>query len=137
MNIKNKLMATRVLPKATTKYIRLGVAALFFAAMVEPTLDILNNSSVMFKHADVEAGVFCNIEYGSTNESLDCYKNDNVGLELTEIELLPKIWEYEVDGKSGGIIVERKGYSDGILVSVHGSLLQREQVVKIPYQKSK
>lgn len=135
MSLKNKIMAARVLPKPATKYIRLGVVSLLLFAIAEPTYRIVNNSSVTFKHADVESGVFCDIGYGGLLESFDCHKNENVGLELTELDLLPKIWEYEIDGKIDALSVERKGYSDGLEFTVRGSLLKGDKTVKIPYPK--
>lgn len=135
MSLKNKIMVARVLPKAATKYIRIGVVSLLLLAIAEPTYRIVNNSSVTFKHADVESGVFCNIEYGGVLESFDCYKNDSIGLELSELDLLPKIWEYEIDGKIDALSVERKGYSEGLEFTVRGSLLRGEKTVKIPYPK--
>ncbi|KDM90828.1 hypothetical protein EA58_13790 [Photobacterium galatheae] len=133
MSTDRKFTEIRVFPKKATLYVRVLVAlgVLFLAG--NPVYEYLTDHSLMFKHVDVESGITCQISADKNKGEISCDKNVSIGLDLTEVDLLPKIWNYEL-GNGDWLNVKREGYSMGIIVKVKSNLFSDEIVSEIPYR---
>ena len=127
--IKNK----RVLAKCYSKWVRLVVLTVVALLLFKPMFFVFGKNDLVVNHADVEAGIFCSLNKGFTGIKLSCFKDDNIGLDLNEINLDLKEWVYDV-GYSQDLVFSRSGYSDGIKIMVTGFGFEKPIMSEIKYK---
>ncbi|HAS8541348.1 TPA: hypothetical protein I7730_16310 [Vibrio vulnificus] len=86
-------------------FIWCGVILSALAINLSPVVHYLGKGDVSFRHFDSEAGVSCLYERSLAGSQFECFKDDLIGLNLSELD--SKLKQHKYKTQSGDVLIER------------------------------
>lgn len=134
MRLFKKISKKRILPKKYSVHVRVAVTLIVVGISASSVKQFFIDDSLLLNHVDLESGITCKISSESGIGLASCAKNPSLGLELREVDLQSKKWEYSLGGNDW-VEVEREGFSMGLKVKVRSNIFDNIIVNEINYEK--